>query len=340
MDVDAPRDGNVRDSWCSRELQNNSLCGDPRLCFALFHSCCRSSNSRWLPGSFPVLSLTCMLRQNGQTDATQASPISPPLNGHIIRGSIGLKKHGLSAQHWINWFCPQNESQGDSGRAGRQLHSKAQPPEKMLRWLREKNGTMYSLIFYLRLRHLWERFSVRTGKSEIARSRSKIRYDSSSGTFDSQIFGVAAARELPYPATHMHLAEFLQVQHSDPVHEGRSSSPTRRTSLWRSWQESQRSSRQIHSTLRSRRSSWQVQWENVRASKLRYFLWLSKRRWKNCWHTKHNRSSIRIMAWWLMLHSWGTLRFADHRGLEPRNVPFDGGAFGGGRAVGRILETR
>ena len=36
---------------------------------------------------------------------------------------------------------------------------------------------------------------------------------------------------------------------------------------------------------------------------------------------------FRIMAWWLMLQSWGTLRFADHRGLEPSNVRFEGGMF-------------
>ena len=32
------------------------------------------------------------------------------------------------------------------------------------------------------------------------------------------------------------------------------------------------------------------------------------------------------MACWLLLQSWETLRFADHRGLEPRNVPCEGGA--------------
>ena len=34
----------------------------------------------------------------------------------------------------------------------------------------------------------------------------------------------------------------------------------------------------------------------------------------------------RRMAWCLMLQSWGTLRFADHRGLELRNVRFEAGA--------------
>ena len=36
---------------------------------------------------------------------------------------------------------------------------------------------------------------------------------------------------------------------------------------------------------------------------------------------------FRIMAWWLTLQSWGTLRFADHRGLEPKNVHFESGSF-------------
>ena len=35
---------------------------------------------------------------------------------------------------------------------------------------------------------------------------------------------------------------------------------------------------------------------------------------------------LRIFAWWLMLQSWGTLRFSDHRGLEPINLRIEGGS--------------
>ena len=36
---------------------------------------------------------------------------------------------------------------------------------------------------------------------------------------------------------------------------------------------------------------------------------------------------FQIMPWWLMLQSCGTLRFADHWGLDPSNVRFEGGMF-------------
>ena len=83
---------------------------------------------------------------------------------------------------------------------------------------------------------------------------------------------LAAAHELPYPTTHMHLVEFLQVRHSEPCPRG--------------------------------------------AMKLT--------------HAASDEAQpvfYRIMAWWLMLQSWGTLRFADHRRLQPRNVRFEAGAF-------------
>ena len=29
---------------------------------------------------------------------------------------------------------------------------------------------------------------------------------------------------------------------------------------------------------------------------------------------------VRVLSWWLLVQSWGTLRFDDHRGLLPRDV--------------------
>ena len=34
----------------------------------------------------------------------------------------------------------------------------------------------------------------------------------------------------------------------------------------------------------------------------------------------------RIYAWWILVQSWGTLRFDDHRGIKPRDVSFVGGS--------------
>ena len=33
-----------------------------------------------------------------------------------------------------------------------------------------------------------------------------------------------------------------------------------------------------------------------------------------------------IYAWWILVQSWGTLRFDDHRGIKPRDVSFVGGS--------------
>ena len=65
---------------------------------------------------------------------------------------------------------------------------------------------------------------------------------------------LAAAHELPYPTSHMHLVEFLQVRHSEPVQEERSNSLTRLLSSWRSCLESKRSLQQFRSTSQSRTS--------------------------------------------------------------------------------------
>ena len=46
-----------------------------------------------------------------------------------------------------------------------------------------------------------------------------------------------------------------------------------------------------------------------------------------------------ISAWWLLLQSWGTLRFADHRGLEPHNVPCEGGALIAKLTISKTLGT-
>ena len=34
----------------------------------------------------------------------------------------------------------------------------------------------------------------------------------------------------------------------------------------------------------------------------------------------------RIHAWWILVQSWRTLRFDDHRGIRPKDVSFIGGS--------------
>ena len=41
------------------------------------------------------------------------------------------------------------------------------------------------------------------------------------------------------------------------------------------------------------------------------------------------QTNLRIIGWWVLLQSWGTLRFSDHRGLLPKQITVDNTGFTG-----------
>ena len=45
----------------------------------------------------------------------------------------------------------------------------------------------------------------------------------------------------------------------------------------------------------------------------------------------------RIYAWWILVHSWETLRFDDHRGIRPKDVSFVGGSMSARLTRSKIL---
>ena len=94
-------------------------------------------------------------------------------------------------------------------------------------------------------------------------------------------------------------------------------------SSWKSCLELKRSLQQFHFTSQSRRSLWRLRWDRKRAHKLRGIRWLILAAMEEILADETQPVFYRIMACWLMLQSWGTLRFADHRGLEPINIRFE-----------------
>ena len=182
------------------------------------------------------------------------------------------------------------------------------------RFVRETNGSMYLQIFYLHFQHLWERFS----ESYIARSWT------SSSAFNSQIFGLACScsrTSVPYNAhasggvlagsalramskrvdqIHTHAA-FVFMEEVAGVTEQLTANP-----LYISMKKEL-----MATSFGARESRFPV----VILAALDELI-------------ADDAQSVfyRMLAWWLLLQSWGTLRFADHCGLEPRNVRFEGGA--------------
>ena len=45
--------------------------------------------------------------------------------------------------------------------------------------------------------------------------------------------------------------------------------------------------------------------------------------------SESNPASMRMYGWWVLLQSWGTMRFSDHRGLSPTDISFEDGSLTG-----------
>ena len=45
--------------------------------------------------------------------------------------------------------------------------------------------------------------------------------------------------------------------------------------------------------------------------------------------TESNPAYMRMYGWWVLLQSWGTMRFSDHRGLSPADISFEDGSLTG-----------
>ena len=51
------------------------------------------------------------------------------------------------------------------------------------------------------------------------------------------------------------------------------------------------------------------------------------------------QTNLRIFGWWVLLQSWGTLRFSDHRGLVPKQITVDDTGFTGVLSRSKTLGT-
>ena len=121
---------------------------------------------------------------------------------------------------------------------------------------------------------------------------------------------LAAEHTLPYLDTHLQMIEYVQVRHSEPCPRGSlklipdvplySSAQKELMALSPATQESKQAHR----------------YPIVVLAALEEFL-----------ADVSQPVYLRIIAWCLMLQSWATLRFSDHRGLEPHNLRIEGGTF-------------
>ena len=59
--------------------------------------------------------------------------------------------------------------------------------------------------------------------------------------------------------------------------------------------------------------------------------------------TVSNPANMRMYGWWVLLQSWGTMRFSDHRGLSPADISFTDGSLidlSSARVSARIMTDR
>ena len=251
----------------------------------------------------------------------------------------------LSAAQWLH---NQRQHRGEEARTGRTALDQLvlaserkprrlstrwqatsfQPPDKILRWLREITGSMYLLIFYLRLRRLWERFSVRNRQVEDCSEQVEEQYDSNSSTFVSQIVGVA--RSCSRTSVHHNAHVSIGVLASSALRALSKRSDQAHPRGVRLYGGIGRSHRDVHgkSTLHcdqeGAHGNFTGSTGEQASSEISCGYPNGTGRTVGRRYTTGFLSYDGVMAWWLLLQSWGTLRFADHRGLEPRNVRFEG----------------
>ena len=116
--------------------------------------------------------------------------------------------------------------------------------------------------------------------------------------------------EIPYPTSHIHMSEFLQVRHSEPCPSyGRTAGVSEKFSSNPPYVSIKKEL--MATSLGSRGSKQAPRFPVVILAALEELL-----------TDLSQPAFFRIMAWWLLLQS----RFADHRGLVPRNIHVEGGS--------------
>ena len=55
--------------------------------------------------------------------------------------------------------------------------------------------------------------------------------------------------------------------------------------------------------------------------------------------TDGNPAYMRMYGWWVLLQSWGTMRFSDHRGLSPADISFADGSLTGLHGQESVCEA-